>query len=445
MEEVANLLYSNIYLQALAVLTPIISFVLWIYSKAKNKRHADGLVIESKDEFLWFQKEVIAKKRTLLSALAHSLNFDILEASHFRKPSPSFPLLMHSDWLPTKPISLDKIDIETIEYQSPKVFPPNSLLPLKDKETTYPTFHDAIYELMKPRIFKSNPQYRIMGFQPNSDRYTIQISREADEYFSKIDFGKPMEYELAKSVISNKERFKNHFTIKDNLKWSSNNYRKKAVKALAKTPHSFHDIVVLGGISTLTLIYNEEENDFRFLMHERSTKQGYASGIKHVIPAGEYQPLNKSDRFEMDLPLWHNIMREMAEELANKPEYEEKEGKRIDYQSTEPFKSYSNARTNGDLKIYFAGFGLDPLSLQGEILTIMVVREHTFHTLFGKEPLEKNEEGFLISSDGKWGLPFTEKEVTNMQNMAVLAAGHTLLSVAIQQKPFLLSEMASSK
>ena len=61
MEEVANLLYSNIYLQALAVLTPIISFVLWIYSKAKNKRHADGLVTESKDEFLWFQKKFLER------------------------------------------------------------------------------------------------------------------------------------------------------------------------------------------------------------------------------------------------------------------------------------------------------------------------------------------------------------------------------------------------
>ncbi len=211
-------------------------------------------------------------------------------------------------------------------------------------------------------------------------------------------------------------------------------FRKKILNGFKNTG-TFNHTVVLGGISTLTLIHDGDS--FRFLLHERGSGQGYAANIRHVIPAGEYQPLSKGDNFNKDLPLWNNIMREFAEELGNLEEFKGEEGKIFDYQKISPFNKYVEEEKKGNIKNFFLGFGLDPLSLQAEIVTLSILKEETFNKLFGTIPFTKNDEGIIITEADKWGIPFTEEEINQRLEEGLLAAGHAALQLALRHQDYL--------
>ena len=201
--------------------------------------------------------------------------------------------------------------------------------------------------------------------------------------------------------------------------------------------NNFSNIKVLTGISTLTIINNEEAPPL-FLMHKRNIDSvSYAMNNYHVIPAEEFQPSSKAAAsFKEDLDFWKNIMREYSEEIGCNPEFDGNSGKHYDYER-EPLKTLNREKQKDNIKLYFLGFGLDPLTLQGEILTTCVFKNNTFNKIFS-DIHDKNKEGDIISDYHRWGRPFNKENIELYLNEQTLAAGETILKLAWKHKDILL-------
>jgi hypothetical protein len=81
------------------------------------------------------------------------------------------------------------------------------------------------------------------------------------------------------------------------------------------------------------------------------------------------------------------------------------------------YRSLEKARENGSVAPYCLGVGLDTLTLTATILTVAVIDDDVFDSLFG-ETVSINAEGALVgatdSSVVTDGLPFTEETVRRL-------------------------------
>ena len=102
------------------------------------------------------------------------------------------------------------------------------------------------------------------------------------------------------------------------------------------------------------------------------------------------------------------------------PEADGSSGELIDYDDTEAFKSLNKARRTVKLQACTFDVGLEPLTLAGEILSVVVidadVYDRAFQTMVGQ-----NTEGSVVSSnstDVGAGIPFTEADVRRLLDSA---------------------------
>jgi hypothetical protein len=203
-----------------------------------------------------------------------------------------------------------------------------------------------------------------MGIEVKNEEVLISLSDEASNYFKKIDYGKLIEYEFTKEIQSiNKvstTTTQNHLDKTPQKK--TQKLRSKILSSIRKKDN-FEDMIIVGGVNTLTLILDEKNEDFRFLMHLRSEDQGYAQETSHAVPAGELQPLNNAQNFKIDTNILWTILREYAEEIGGFDEFNGDENEKFEYEDNLPFNEYLNEIKENNFKIYYLGFGLDPLSL----------------------------------------------------------------------------------
>lgn len=425
-------------LQALAIIlgiaAPAFGIVMWVIKSARNKGSKPVNVKRSQEEFVIINKKFGGLNRTHISEIAHSINLEFLDDEKYLS-SEELPLLCIDRWIPKEPLPLESVTCSIVDEAAPELNPAKLPLPFTDEQNRFPLYTSAVKELLKPKIFEDNRQYRFLGVESNGSSLKFNISRKPYSYFYKINYGKGVQHELISNLLSaNKiDLFDDVFAFNKISKIKSLPFRKKVLEGFGKT-ESFNHTVVLGGVSTLTLIYDGDS--FRFLLHERGSGQGYAANIRHVIPAGEYQPLSKGDNFSKDLPFWNNTMREYAEELGNLEEFKGEEGKIFDYSKTSPFSDYLREVEKGSIKNFFLGFGLDPLSLQAEVVTVSIFMEETFNSLFGSTPFTQNDEGVIITEADRWGIPFDEEEVNQRLEEGMLAAGHSALKLAFKHLDF---------
>ncbi|RNC85214.1 MAG: hypothetical protein ED557_00090 [Balneola sp.] len=430
-------------LQALAIIlgiaAPAFGIVMWVIKSAKNKNQKPVNFKQSQEEFVIINKKFGGLNRTQISRIAHSINLDYLKDEKFL-PLEELPLLCIDRWIPEKPVPLESISCSLIDEKAPELNPVKLSLPYTDEQNHFPLYTSAVKELLKPKIFEDNRQYRFLDLESDGSNFQFNISRKPYSYFYKINYGKGVQHELISELlrINKIDLFDDVFSFDKTPKIKSLPFRRKVLEGLKNT-ETFNHTVVLGGVSTLTLLY--DGNSFRFLLHERGSGQGYAANIRHVIPAGEYQPLSKGDNFSKDLPLWNNTMREYAEELGNLEEFKGEEGKIFDYSKTSPFSDYLREVEQGNIKNFFLGFGLDPLSLQAEVVSVSIFKEDTFNELFGPTPFTNNDEGVIITEADRWGIPFTKEEVDQRLEEGLLAAGDSALRLAFKHLEFLKNSM----
>jgi hypothetical protein len=132
-------------------------------------------------------------------------------------------------------------------------------------------------------------------------------------------------------------------------------------------------------------------------------------------------------------------MREYSEEFLGNPEHDGS-GPPVDYDAT-PFGQMQRAITEGRLRTYCLGVGLDALTLFGEVLTVAVFDADLYDHLFA-EMVDVNEEGTVVKTGRVHptsAIPFTEhtiRELLDGGRLAPAAAG--CLTLAWQHRRTIL-------
>jgi hypothetical protein len=180
-------------------------------------------------------------------------------------------------------------------------------------------------------------------------------------------------------------------------------------------------------IETLTLRRQRDTGKATFFLHWRDpAKVATAAGIYGLIPAGEFQPSSVAVwDMKNDFNLWRSMVREFSEELLGEPEHDGSSGVPIDYDNWPLYRDLQKARGEDRVTAYCLGIGLDTLTLTGTVLTVVVMDDDVFDTLFG-ESVEVNAEGVVItaaeSSSVSEGVPFNEANVMRLLTQEPMAS-----------------------
>lgn len=311
-------------------------------------------------------------------------------------------------WVHEVPVALEELDVSFSESQDdPIPAPPTARLPRT--LIPYNRLSECIEKLARPKDFNDYPHYRLLVIKPLS----LQFSRTPSSYFQKIDFGQYLEYSWLDQRLP---------------LW----LRRGGSTRLWSTISQPREYVVLSGVSTLTLLH--DGRDLRFLMHQRGKLEtAYAMSTFHVIPAGEFQPACEAPAsFEKDLDIWKSTMREYAEEIAGAEDYDGRSNVPFNY-DLQPYAELERERRSGNIRMFYFGTGLDPISLQGEILTVAVIKEETFRRIF---PVIRtaNREGKINTDGERWGHPFTDAECSSYMSSNTLASAKLLLTLALRNR-----------
>lgn len=308
-------------------------------------------------------------------------------------------------WIHDVPLPLEELKTKFTKSDAfPIPVTPTAGLPAAP--VPYDSFSQCIQKLAPPKEFNDYPHYRLLAIESK----LLQFSKTKTSYFKKIDFGQYLEYRWFC------ERWPN---------W----LRRSGCAKLWGTISTPADYMVLAGVSTLTLLHDGA--NMRFIMHQRGQQEtAFAMGTFHVAPAGEFQPACEAPTsFELDLDIWNNIMREYGEELGGQDDYDGHSNELFNYHLS-PYRELCRGRQAGNIRLYYFGTGLDPLTLQGEILTVAVFRERIFNRIF-PNVLARNSEGKFNNSGGKWGTPFNESECKRYLATNTLASGQLLIKLAL--------------
>jgi hypothetical protein len=164
--------------------------------------------------------------------------------------------------------------------------------------------------------------------------------------------------------------------------------------------------------------------------------------MTHILPAGVFQPSGVAPRtVRADFDLWHNILRELSEELLGNPEHNGSGGP-IDYDSEEPFGSLSAARKDGRVSVWYLGTGLDPLTLVGEILTVVVIDAEVFDQVFADIVAWNSEGDVVFAADGSVGVPWRRDAVYRLLATEPLApAAQACIELAWNYQDLLLGRL----
>ncbi|MEQ6124792.1 hypothetical protein AAON49_11355 [Pseudotenacibaculum sp. MALMAid0570] len=337
----------------------------------------------------------------------------ILNDYSYKHYSSSHHLIAKKNWFPETPIKVEERLITFGESSNDTLLKIQkfSQFPTNESGIKCKRMSEAVEKLENPKKFENRQHYRLLNYE-NTSHPIFMYSNQKASYFDKIDYGSLLEFEYARK----------HY-LKQHQKFSFARLRFR--NKLKNAENIMDKVKVLTGISTLTLLQDGDE--LRFIMHQRNNV-GYAQGVFHVAPAGEFQPeTDTPERFSLDFSFWKNIMREYAEEIGTIEELDGNSGFKTDY-SKPPFSLMQKAIDENKAQLFYLGFGLDPLSLQGEVLTVCVFQHDTFKHIF-PNIVDKNSEGTLYTEKEKWGVPFTKDVVDSYINNNTLQAGKAILEL----------------
>ncbi|WP_051712504.1 hypothetical protein [Spirillospora albida] len=261
-------------------------------------------------------------------------------------------LLCRDGWIPPRPLPLESI---RLEWDASPV-PPAVTGPAGGLPPGYRTYADAMAALAPPRVFENRPAYRLLGAAPPVLRFGPA------RYFDAVNVGEAAAHELAVGG--------------------------GALRARVGDPCDPARRPALTAVTTLTVTTSGT-----YVLHHRdAARVAHGGGLRHVMPVGAFQPAGASEPpagERDDLDLWRCMVREYAEELLGRGE---------DYgegfvQDEWPWhRELTAARGRGELRAWFLGLGVDPLSFAVDLLTVVVVRDEAFARLFG-DLVAVNEEG----------------------------------------------------
>lgn len=298
-------------------------------------------------------------------------------------------------------------------------------LPLKSDDGRYGRYSHAIRDLVPPRLFDNRLSYRLVGLDWSASE--AQMTFGFTSYFEMIDVCELLAHEtaLAHAVPG-----------QDTVTQPS--WRRMAWRKLLANPFDLTRRALLPSIDTLTIRRNRSGSP-SLILHQRDAERVAIAGeLLHIMPAGVFQPSSVLPAAaEADLSLWRNVMREYSEEFLGNPEHGG-DGKPIDYDTVEPFRSLDQARRAGTLQAYCFGIALDALTLAGEILTATVIDADVYDDVFAGL-VSDNTEGRVAATT----VPFEEHTIRRllsdqMYHLAPAAAG--CIELAWKHRDLLLAD-----
>jgi hypothetical protein len=327
-------------------------------------------------------------------------------------------LLAIPGWLPDKPVPLGDIALHwTPRAETPEVDGTGPLTshlrPARGGGTRYPRYSAALGELAPPRVFENRSTYRLREAHLANGAATMKF--EPGKYFDGIDVGEACAHELAAAQLGLLSETPLRHAVGDPCD-------------PAKRPTNL-------ALSALTLRHDRRRGEATFPLHWRDpAKVGHAGGLYMVIPVGIFQASGEQPSHQThDLSLWHCLIREYSEELLGEPE--RGADAVIDYDAWPLAARMTNAATQGLIRTYCLGMGVDPLTFATDLLTVVVFEAELYDDLFG-EMVIANSEGRLVDSPlGVPGahsrFPFARESVEQLtRDEPLQAAGAALLRLA---------------
>lgn len=333
-------------------------------------------------------------------------------------------LLCRPEWLPSTPVELSDIRLEwTSDAPAPDVHgrgPTTERLRPIDESTgeRFTTYADAIGALAPPTVFENRPAYRLLSADLCSDVPVLRFG--PGTYFDGVNVGEAAAHELASA---------DHTGSAQPLREAVGDPRE-----LSRRP-------ALPAVSTLTVRLDRATGKASFVLHWRDpAKVAHAGGMYQVMPVGVFQPVTDSERSRReDFDLWRGMVREFSEELLGaSEEYEDylvpgAEGAALDYAAWPFHQAITSARSEGRIRVYCLGIGVDPLTFATDLLTVAVFDADCFDELFSGL-VDVNSEGRVVNADGVVGMPFDERTLRPLIDGTepTQAAGAATLSSALR-------------
>ena len=341
------------------------------------------------------------------------------------------PLIASPGWMPAEPMAIGALKLTWTDEAMPCVITGGELeserfRPLMPHGGRYPRYCHAIQDLDPPSLFENRVSYRLLDVI--CDRGGQEQAYGDTTYFAMVDVCEVVAHEIAAAWLR-------HDGNAARIKLSELPFR-----ALIGDPFDLSRRPVLPSTDTLTIRRDTRAGRSSLLLHRRNPDNvALAGGMTHVIPAGVFQPSGIAPRIiSADFDIWHNIVRELSEELLGNPEHNGS-GEPIDYGAEEPFASLNAARRDGQIRAWYLGTGLDPLTLAGEILTVLVIDAEVFDEVFADVVSWNSEGDIVFSADGSVGVPWRRDTVYRLLATEPLApAARACLELAWDQQDLLL-------
>jgi transcriptional regulator with XRE-family HTH domain len=343
------------------------------------------------------------------------------------------PLLASPAWMPAEPMDIGALKLTWTEESVPCAITGGEAeseqsRPLMPHGGRYPRYCHAIRDLDPPSLFENRVSYRLLDL--TSDRGHQEQTYGYTTYFAMVDVCEVAAHEIAAAWLR-------HDGNAARIRLSE-----LPSRALIADPFDLSRRPVLPSTDTLTIRYDGRPGHSSLLLHRRSSDNvALAGGMTHIIPAGVFQPSGITPgSISTDFDLWHNILRELSEELLGNPEHNGS-GEPINYDAEEPFASLNAARRAGQVRVWYLGTGLDPLTLAGEILTVLVIDAEVFDQVFADVVAWNSEGDVVFSADGSVGVPWRRDTVYRLLATEPLApAAHACIELAWEHQDMLLGQ-----
>lgn len=345
------------------------------------------------------------------------------------------PVLTRESWMWPKPVDFADIELAWLTQTSPpevsgRERQSEGVRPLAPHGAKFDRYTQAIRMIDRPSLFVNRPSFRLLDVAQTQGRPKLSFGYTT--YFDMADVCEGVAHELASAWLK---------TGSDPAWIGDPSWAELPFRSLVGDPFDLAHRPLLPSIDTLTIRLGPDGASFP-LHHRSASNVALAGGTYHVMPAGVFQPSSVMPWDQSnDFNLWRNVLREYAEEFLGDPEADGSSGEPIDYDGTEPFRTLNQARREGKVRPYCFGIGLDPLTLAGEILSVVVIDADVYDSVFSGM-VSRNSEGAVVAGSpgsSSAGIEFTESNVRRLlDNEPLASAAAACLDLAWQHRGLIL-------
>jgi len=342
-------------------------------------------------------------------------------------------LMARPEWQPPRPVPLEQVALswrpDSVGTAVDAVRPAGSesVRPLRDDGTRFASYAAALAALNRPRLLENRTCYRLLDVSATAG---AQLTFGANRYFDLINVSEAVAHETAGRVLSHPGAP----LVMDEL----------PLRSAIGDPLDLDRRSVTTGIATLILRRGRDAGSAQMFLHWRDPASvAVNGGLYQVAPAGMFQPSHEAPwNLANDLGLWEGIAREVSEELLGTGEDYGSESAPIDYPRWPFFAALTAARQAGTLRGYWLAVGADSLTLDIDMLTVLVFDASFFDRAFAGL-VAANDEGHILSGPGaaghEAGIEFSAANVHRFTSTeAMQDAGAALLRLAWQHRGVLL-------